>query len=221
MFQDEKAWISQSVGRDLCEFWVAEGGVITNASAADYLFSADASHPDTQRLYQSSDYVNNKATVFHSSYLSATAKSKVRNTVALGHFILPPACLQKEIRRQIGRFIWEQDSDFLVEEHNKMTQGRRKICREENDQLVTSDSSPSSSKELQGSRSAVLSELTYYPLQNYPVNNMVTGYLSVEGLRKFTGQLHDFIPGSAGYLVYRVQDETSVFSDVRNKLKRK
>ncbi|XP_030046238.1 telomere repeats-binding bouquet formation protein 2 isoform X2 [Microcaecilia unicolor] len=172
-------------------------------------------------LYQSLDYVSDKATVFHSSYISATAKSKVRNAVALGHFILPPACLHKEIRRRIGRFIWEQDSDLLVKEHNKMTQDRREACREENNQPVTVDSCPSSSTEHQGSRTEGLTKLAYCPLQNYPVNNMVTGYISVESLRKFSGQLHDFTPGSAGYLVYRIQDETCAFSDMKNKLKRK
>nr|XP_033776426.1 telomere repeats-binding bouquet formation protein 2 isoform X2 [Geotrypetes seraphini] len=220
MFQGEKAWFSRSVSRDLCEFWVAEGGVITSAPAANYLFSSNASFPDTQRLYQSLDYVNDKATVFHSSYLSATAKSKVRNAVALGHFILPPACLHKEIRREIGRFIWEQDCD-LLEKKNETTQVRSEVSTEENDQPVTIDRSPNTSKEQQGSRTAGLTKLAYCPLQNYPVNNMVTGYISVEGLRKFTGQLHDFTPGRADYLVYRIQDETCAFSDVKNKLKRK
>lgn len=60
----------------------------------------------------------------------------------------------------------------------------------------------------------------YFPLQNYPVNNMVTGYISIDAMKKFLGELHDFIPGSSGYLAYHVQNEINM-SAIKNKLKKK
>ena len=47
------------------------------------------------RIYQSLDYIEDNATVFHACYLSAVANAEMKNSVALGHFILPPASLQK------------------------------------------------------------------------------------------------------------------------------
>lgn len=47
------------------------------------------------RIYQSLDYTDDNATVFHAYYLSAVANAEVKNSVALGHFLLPPACLQE------------------------------------------------------------------------------------------------------------------------------
>lgn len=47
------------------------------------------------RIYQSLDYIEDNATVFHAYYLSAVANAEIKNSVALGHFILPPASLQK------------------------------------------------------------------------------------------------------------------------------
>uniref|UniRef100_A0A452GGU3 Uncharacterized protein n=1 Tax=Gopherus agassizii TaxID=38772 RepID=A0A452GGU3_9SAUR len=169
-------------------------------------FSSDASHPDTQRIHESLDYIEGKATVFHSSYLSAnaSASSEMKQTVALGHFILPPACVQEEIRKKLGSFIWEQMNDSLMEQKRKITL-----------------SSPHSSKEKRVSKTPVRGKLAFCPLQDYPVNNMVTGYVSSSEMKKYLGELHDFIPGSSGYSVYWVKNEMDVFSDVKNKLKRK
>uniref|UniRef100_A0A8C2NM73 Telomere repeat binding bouquet formation protein 2 n=1 Tax=Capra hircus TaxID=9925 RepID=A0A8C2NM73_CAPHI len=109
---------------------VAEGGTISDPRAADFLFSCDASHPDTLRIYQSLDYIEDNATVFHAFYLSAVANAEIKNSVALGHFILPPASLQKEIRRKIGSFIWEQDQHFLIEKQDEVTSNELKAFRE-------------------------------------------------------------------------------------------
>uniref|UniRef100_A0A8D0GMY5 Telomere repeat binding bouquet formation protein 2 n=1 Tax=Sphenodon punctatus TaxID=8508 RepID=A0A8D0GMY5_SPHPU len=157
MFRGCSAWFSQSVSQELCDLWVSEGGMITNHYAADYLFSNDASHPDTQRIHQSLDYVEGKATIFHSCYLSASSSSETKETVALGHFLLPPASLQKE---------------------------------------------------RQSPKTPEREEPAYYLLQDYPVNNMVTGYVSAKEMKKFLGEIQDFIPGSSGYLAYRLQNET-------------
>uniref|UniRef100_A0A2K6APZ2 Telomere repeat binding bouquet formation protein 2 n=1 Tax=Macaca nemestrina TaxID=9545 RepID=A0A2K6APZ2_MACNE len=191
MFQGQRGWFCRSVSRDLRQFWVAEGGTISDPRAADFLFSCDASHPDTLRIYQSLDYIEDNATVFHAYYLSAVANAEIKTSVALGHFILPPACLHKEIRRKIGSFIWEQDQHFLIKKPEK--------------HFI---------------RTPVVEKQMYFPLQNYPVNNMVTGYISIDAMKKFLGELHDFIPGSSGYLAYHVQNEINM-SAIKNKLKKK
>uniref|UniRef100_A0A7M4ECC7 Telomere repeat binding bouquet formation protein 2 n=1 Tax=Crocodylus porosus TaxID=8502 RepID=A0A7M4ECC7_CROPO len=183
MFRSCSAWFSQSVGQELCDFWVAEGGVITNHRDADYLFSSNASCPDTQRIHKSCDYIEGKATVFHSCYLSANASSEMKQTVLLGHFILPPACLQ-----EVGFFFC-----LLVFKYNSI---EKPVARQ-----------PAGKK------------LSCYPLQDYPVNNMVTG--NYHEMRKYVGELCDFIPGTSDYVAYWVQDEINIFSDVKNKLKRK
>lgn len=53
--------------------------------------------------------------------------------------------------------------------------------------------------------------------QMYPVNNMVTGFISIDELKKYSGNLNDFIPGCAQYSVCRVQRERNVFSLLRSK----
>ncbi|ERE70899.1 telomere repeats-binding bouquet formation protein 2 [Cricetulus griseus] len=216
MFQGQRGWFCRSVSQDLRQFWVDEGGTVSDVQAADFLFSCDASHPDTLRIYQSLEYIEDNATVFHAYYLSAVANTEMKNSVALGHFVLPPACLQKEIRRKIGSFIWEQDENFLVKKHDRITSNERE----------SSEPTTEHKKELYESaenhfvRTPVVEKQMYFPLQNYPVNNMVTGYISIDALEKFLGELHDFIPGSSGYLAYHVQNEINM-SAIKNKLRRK
>uniref|UniRef100_A0A4X2K6Q3 Telomere repeat binding bouquet formation protein 2 n=1 Tax=Vombatus ursinus TaxID=29139 RepID=A0A4X2K6Q3_VOMUR len=204
MFRGQRAWFCRSVGQDLQELW-------GRGRAADFLFSCDASHPDTVRIYQSFDYMEDNATVFHAYYLSAIANADMKNTVPLGHYVLPPACLQKEIRKKIGSFIWEQNNHVMTEKV------RVNECYFDLNVYLSTFWEESN----HFSRTPVTGKQLYYPLQNYPVNNMVTGYVSIDTMKKFLGELHDFIPGSSGYLAYHVQKEINVFSAVKNKLKRK
>ncbi|XP_055292538.1 telomere repeats-binding bouquet formation protein 2 [Moschus berezovskii] len=220
MFQGQRGWFCGSVSRDLRQFWVAEGGTISDLRAADFLFSCDASHPDTLRIYQSLDYIEDNATVFHAYYLSAVANAEIKNSVALGHFILPPASLQKEIRRKIGSFIWEQDQHFLIEKHDEVTSNELKAFRESSVPATDHKKELSKSTEKHFIRTPVVEKQMYFPLQHYPVNNMVTGYISIDAMKKFLGELHDFIPGSSGYLAYHVQNEINM-SAIKNKLKNK
>ncbi|XP_031227558.1 telomere repeats-binding bouquet formation protein 2 [Mastomys coucha] len=216
MFQGQRGWFCGSVSQDLRQFWVDEGGKVSDAQAADFLFSCDASHPDTLRIYQSLEYIEDNATVFHAYYLAAVANTEMKNSVALGHFVLPPACLQKEIRRKIGSFIWEQDEKFQIEKNDRMTSSEK-----ENIGPTTKHKQKlSKSTENHFIRTPVIEKQVCFPLQNYPVNNMVTGYISIDALEKFLGELHDFIPGSSGYLAYHVQDEINM-SAIKNKLRRK
>ncbi|KAM9090259.1 telomere repeats-binding bouquet formation protein 2 [Megaptera novaeangliae] len=220
MFQGQRGWFCRSVSRNLRQFWVDEGGTISDLRAADFLFSCDASHPDTLRIYQSLDYIEDNATVFHACYLSAVANAETKNSVALGHFILPPECLQKEIRRKIGSFIWEQDQHFLIEKHDEVTPNKIKSLRESSVLATDHKKELSKSTEKHFIRTPVVEKQMYFPLQNYPVNNMVTGYVSIDAMKKFLGELHDFIPGSSGYLAYHVQNEINM-SAIKNELKRK
>ncbi|KAL4692513.1 hypothetical protein H8959_016323, partial [Pygathrix nigripes] len=211
MFQGQRGWFCRSVSRDLRQFWgrkpsgssglgVAEGGTISDPRAADFLFSCDASHPDTLRIYQSLDYIEDNATVFHAYYLSAVANAEIKTSVALGHFILPPACLQKEIRRKIGSFIWEQDQHFLTEKHDEVTPNEIKTLGGNGELATEHKKELSESPEKHFIRTPVVEKQMYFPLQNYPVNNMVTGsYISIDAMKKFLGELHDFIPGSSGF----------------------
>uniref|UniRef100_A0A8C0ENR5 Telomere repeat binding bouquet formation protein 2 n=1 Tax=Bubo bubo TaxID=30461 RepID=A0A8C0ENR5_BUBBB len=120
------------------------------------------------RIHESLDYLEGRATVFHSRYLSAWASTGagVNPSVFLGHFVLPPACLQEEIRRKIGSFIWEQAGDS-------------------------------------------------------PPRFLFAGYPSARDMKKYTGELRDFIPGTSGYTAYWIQNEINIYSDAKTRMKRK
>ncbi|XP_009585376.1 PREDICTED: uncharacterized protein C15orf43 homolog, partial [Fulmarus glacialis] len=202
----------------------AGGGALANRREADYLFSSDAAHPDTRRIHESLDYLEGRATVFHSRYLSvwASTGAGAKLSVVLGHFVLPPACLQEEIRRKIGSFIWEQADDSLAEQLNEnltdKLEAARKGCEEEaeEDALDLAES-----EEETGSRAPAQGEFPYRALQEYPMNNMVTGYASARNMKKYVGELRDFIPGTSGYAAYWIQNEINIYSDVKTKMKRK
>ncbi|EMP39631.1 Putative protein C15orf43, partial [Chelonia mydas] len=133
------------------------------------------------RIHQSLDYIEGKATVFHSCYLSAnaSASSEMKQTVALGHFILPPACVQEEIRRKLGSFIWEQMNDTLMERLDELTPVEIKTTIKEDEQRIKGKKDLDGSKEKRVSKTPVGGKPAYCPLQNYPVNNMVTGHSSI------------------------------------------
>ncbi|NXH22438.1 TERB2 protein, partial [Bucco capensis] len=56
-------------------------------------------------------------------------------------------------------------------------------------------------------------------LQEYPVNNMVTGYTSARDMKKYMGELHDFTPGTSGYMVYWIQNKINLCSDAKTTMK--
>ncbi|KAM5235524.1 telomere repeats-binding bouquet formation protein 2 [Ctenodactylus gundi] len=226
MFQGQCAWFCRSVSPELRAFWVAEGGTVSDSRRADFLFSCDASHPDTMRIHQSLDYIEDNASVFHASYLCAVANAEVKNSVALGHFILPPACLQKEIRRKIGDFVWDQDQYSPIKKLDEVASSDMMTLGENNEQVEQAEQATENKEELSRSTesnlmmSPVIEKQMYFPLRNYPVNNMVTGYISIDDMKKFSGELRDFIPGSSGYVAYHVQNEIDM-STIKNILKRK
>nr|DBA31650.1 TPA: hypothetical protein GDO54_007446 [Pyxicephalus adspersus] len=168
MFLGMKAWFSQSVDSNLIQIWESEGGHITTHHHANYLFSSDATHRDTQRIYNSLDYVENKATIFHASFLKACAKAK--NLMAVGHFILPPACVQEDIRRKFGSFIWEQDDMLLQQQDVKTPCGTKEnIHRNSECDLRNIDLTSDAESSDNGA---------HHTLQNFPENIMNTDNVS-------------------------------------------
>ncbi|XP_073435702.1 telomere repeats-binding bouquet formation protein 2 [Dendrobates tinctorius] len=165
MYAGRRGWFSESVERDLVHIWESEGGAIENTShQADYLFSSDASHRDTQRIYNSLEYIENKATVFHASFLRLHTQLETKTMVTLGNFILPPPSIHKEIKMKIGNFLWEQDKSSHIQQVSK---------------------------------------------------NIIPGYTSIDQLKKFSGELHDFIPDASEYCVLYVHGDCSDFSSIK------
>uniref|UniRef100_A0A8C9YLN2 Telomere repeats-binding bouquet formation protein 2 n=1 Tax=Sander lucioperca TaxID=283035 RepID=A0A8C9YLN2_SANLU len=113
-----------------------EGGTIAGWRTADYLFSEDATCPDTLRIFESKDYLWNKVVVFHSLFLSACDKRQSVKSVCIGHYVLPPASVQDEVRQVVGRLIWECEDELSV------TQGFHKSfsCQTEDEHSEVSKS---------------------------------------------------------------------------------
>ncbi|XP_077450018.1 telomere repeats-binding bouquet formation protein 2 [Stigmatopora argus] len=86
-----------------------EDGIVTGWKTADYLFSNDATHPDTLSVFQSMEYLQGKLTVFHSLFLCSCKKRRSVKSVKIGHYVLPPVPVQNAVRNVIGRLIWEHD----------------------------------------------------------------------------------------------------------------
>nr|XP_020462389.1 telomere repeats-binding bouquet formation protein 2 isoform X2 [Monopterus albus] len=167
---------------------VLEGGTIASWRTADYLFSEDATCPDTLSIFESKDCLWSKVTVFHSMFLSACKKRQSVKSVSIGHYVLPPASVQDEVRNVVGRLIWEH------EEEQPVAQGSPEgfSCQTEDGynegQVSRSNSEPSDSDTPESEA------LLCGNLQDYPVNYMLTGYISMDNLQKYSGDLCDFHP---------------------------
>ncbi|XP_044206703.1 telomere repeats-binding bouquet formation protein 2 isoform X1 [Thunnus albacares] len=111
MFRNKTAWFSSSVPQSCHNFWILEDGTTAGWRTADYLFSKEATCPDTLRVFESKDFLWNKVTVFHSSFLSACEKRQSAKSVCIGHYVLPPASVQDDVRNILGRLIWEREDE--------------------------------------------------------------------------------------------------------------
>ncbi|NXS49231.1 TERB2 protein, partial [Balaeniceps rex] len=217
MFRGHSAWFSQSVSPGPRELWAAGGGVLAHRWDADYLFSSDATHPDTRRIHESLNYLEGRATVFHSSYLSAWASTSAgaKLSVVLGHFVLPPACLQEG---QGGK----KKSGFGSPGPNKNLMDKMEVARKGCEEEAEEDALDlAESEEETSSRAPAQGEFPYRALQEYPMNNMVTGYPSAHDMKKYVGELRDFTPGTSGYTAYWIRSEINIYSDMKTKMKRK
>ncbi|NWR80367.1 TERB2 protein, partial [Centropus unirufus] len=201
----------------------AGGGVLAPPPHAEFLFSSDAAHPDTRRIHESQDYLEGRATVFHSQYLTAWVNSGTGNkaSVALGHFILPPACLQEGPGKQsIG--VWLPGVPMGAAPFGGAGKdGPSVLCYIYYHRMVQARRDLKTHPEETGSGAPTQQEFPNQALQEYPVNNMVTGYASARDMKKYVGELHEFIPGTSGYAVHWIQDEINRYSDGKTKTKRK
>ncbi|NXI22415.1 TERB2 protein, partial [Sterrhoptilus dennistouni] len=225
MFRGHRAWFSQSVSPGPRGLWADGGGTIAHWLDADYLFSSDAAHPDTRSIHESLSYLEGKATVFHSRYLSmcggADAGAGEKPSVVLGHFVLPPACLQEGQAKKSSGDIFPGKSPIgaaLPNENLTEEPGvARSVCEEEPEEKELDLAESSEETDSEGPAQG---EFPYRALQEYPINNMVTGYPSARDMKKYEGELHDFIPGTSGYAAYWVQSKFSIYSE-KTKMKRK
>ncbi|XP_016427157.1 telomere repeats-binding bouquet formation protein 2 [Sinocyclocheilus rhinocerous] len=201
MFKGKTAWFSGSVGMGVTSVWVSEGGALSSWKTADYLFSADASSEDTKRIYESEDYVKNRATVFHSNFVSTCKPRQSVKSVPIGHYVLPPDSIQNEMRVLIGRFIWETDEQVMSEEQ---------INTEESEDSL-SDDQPVREKNSQDDYETVASPnkvCSCCEMRQYPVNNMISGYVHIDQMKTYSGELYDFLPSLHGHNVSRSNDVT-------------
>ncbi|XP_070767183.1 telomere repeats-binding bouquet formation protein 2 [Enoplosus armatus] len=189
MFRNKSAWFSSRVPQTCHNFWILEGGTIAGWRTADYLFSEDATCPDTLRIFDSKDYLWNKVVVFHSLFLSACEKRQSVKSVCIGHYVLPPTSVQDEVRNVVGRLIWEcEDEQSLAQgSHKTLTRQTEDEYSEGNVSRRDSEASDPDSSE---------SEIPLCDqVRDYPVSNMLTGYVSMDNLQKYSGDLCDFHPG--------------------------
>ncbi|XP_073762637.1 telomere repeats-binding bouquet formation protein 2 isoform X1 [Danio rerio] len=207
MFKRKTAWFSDSVEKEVISFWVSEGGDISSWKTAGYLFSDDASSEDTKRIYSSEDYVKNRATVFHSSFLLACQPRQSVTSVPIGHYVLPPDFVQNEMRAIIGRFIWEKDEQVICEEQINPEVPKDILSGETEDHALRERSSQDDNQTVT-TQSKVCS---CCEMRQYPVNNMISGYVHIDQMRKYSGELKDFLPSLHGHDVSRSNDPTPPF----------
>ncbi|NXH86445.1 TERB2 protein, partial [Edolisoma coerulescens] len=223
MFRGHRAWFSQSVSPGPRGLWADGGGTIARWLDADYLFSSDAAHPDTRSIHESLRYLEGRATVFHSRYLSVWAGTSAgeKPSVVLGHFVLPPACLQEGQAKKSSEVFFPGKSPMSAalpnENPTEQPEAARNGCEEEPEEEVLD---LAESSEETDSEAPAQGEFPYRALQEYPINNMVTGYASARDMKKYEGELHDFIPGTSGYAAYWVQSKFSIYCK-KTKMKRK
>ncbi|XP_069553756.1 telomere repeats-binding bouquet formation protein 2 isoform X2 [Brachyistius frenatus] len=189
MFGCKSAWFSGSVPEMYRNFWTLEGGTISTWRTADYLFSADATCLDTRRIFESKDYLWNKVTVFHSLFLSACEKRQSVKSVCIGHYVLPPAFVQDEVRTMVGRFIWEREDEQSVgqDSHESGSHPTEDEYGEE-EEVSKKDSDPS---DTDSDSEVSLGDHS----QHFPASSMLAGYVSMDNLPKYSGDLCDFYPG--------------------------
>ncbi|XP_052010298.1 telomere repeats-binding bouquet formation protein 2 [Xyrauchen texanus] len=204
MFKGKTGWFSSSVGQGITSFWVSEGGAVSSWRTADYLFSDDATAEDTKRIYDSEDYMKNRATVFHSDFLSTCELRESVKSVPIGHYVLPPVAIQNEMRTLIGRFIWDKDEQVMCEQQMNTEVSEENLSDKTDDQPVRRTNSQEDGQTIASPNNVCLC----CGMQQYPVNNMISGYVEIGQMKKYSGELHDFLPSLHGHTVSRINDET-------------
>ncbi|KAL6113021.1 terb2 [Pungitius sinensis] len=185
MFRNKSAWFSSSVPKSCHNFWTVEGGAMAGWREADYLFSEDAACDDTLRIFESKDYLWKKVVIFHSLFLSACETRRSVRSMCIGHYVLPPASVQEEVRPMVGRLIWE------CEDEQQAVKGFRQRfsmhTENEYSEVNNGDSEGSDDTDLSDSEAPLHAQ--------YPVSNTLSGYVNIDRLQKYSGDLCDFQPG--------------------------
>eukprot|EP00057_Strongylocentrotus_purpuratus_P015270 XP_011669744.1 PREDICTED: uncharacterized protein C15orf43 homolog [Strongylocentrotus purpuratus] len=100
IFNNLKAWFSSSVPRTLKYLWKKQGGEdVSCMKDANFIFSNDATCPDTDEIYESEEFLRGFLTVFHSSYIDACMKEKTAHEVAAAQYILLPPDMADDIQK--------------------------------------------------------------------------------------------------------------------------
>ncbi|GAB1605025.1 hypothetical protein Ahia01_000784300 [Argonauta hians] len=102
IFTGFSAWFSSSVSRTTETLWTALGGVKKSSQTADFLFSSDASYPDTDSIFSSSMYLIDSVAVIHPTYIHACTLAEDMKKVALGHYILYPKGFKEFLQSQVA-----------------------------------------------------------------------------------------------------------------------
>uniref|UniRef100_A0A8C7SGU5 Telomere repeat binding bouquet formation protein 2 n=1 Tax=Oncorhynchus mykiss TaxID=8022 RepID=A0A8C7SGU5_ONCMY len=199
MFTNRTAWFSNSVRRGSRWFWVSEGGGITSWETADYLFSEDATCPDTERIFESVDYAENRLTVFHSFYLAACEKCHSVKSVCIGHYVLPPVSVQEVVKAVVGRFIWEQ------EDSAKAVDTEVKYALHLSFNLVSHNLFTLSTIHLY---MYSFLDIPDTPQREAFLQLSLSWYVSIDELRTYSGELQDFLPGHCGSSVSKKRRST-------------
>lgn len=185
MFSSKSAWFSSSVPPERHDFWLLEGGTLAEWRSADYLFSADATCDDTLRIFESKDFLQDKVVVFHCLFLLACERHQSVKSVCIGHYVLPPASVQNEVRKVVGRLIWDREDEWPAAQDSYTSS----ICQMDDKSAEVSRSN-SESSDTDSSDSETLCGY----LLDYPFSDTLTGYVSMDSLQKYTGDLCDFHP---------------------------
>ncbi|KAM9860538.1 telomere repeats-binding bouquet formation protein 2 [Aulostomus maculatus] len=184
MFTSKTAWFSSSVPPARHNFWISEGGSLAKRRRADYLFSDDATCPDTLRVFESKDYLWNKVMIFHSLFLSACEKRRSVTSLCIGHYVLPPTPVQDVVRNVVKRFIWEHED----ERPSAQASHKSSSYHTEDEDSEEESSGCNSPEDFNTSTSGD------EDLQDYPASNVLPGYVSMCSLQKYSGDLCDFQP---------------------------
>ncbi|KAM8877821.1 telomere repeats-binding bouquet formation protein 2 [Synchiropus picturatus] len=186
MYRNKTAWFSSSVPQARQNFWLSEAGTVASWREADYLFSNDATCPDTLRIFESTYFLWNNVTVFHSLFLSACEKRMSVRSVPIGHYVLPPAPVQEEVRKVMGRFIWECEDK--LDSNTSCHQAEDGSSDDElaSDTIGFQISSIEAPEHGEGEGSDL----------DDPASRMSTEYVEMSSLPKYTGALREMPPAS-------------------------
>ncbi|XP_026072670.1 telomere repeats-binding bouquet formation protein 2-like [Carassius auratus] len=80
---------------------------------------------DTKRIYESEDYLKNRAAVFHSNFVSTGKPGQGVKSVPVGHYVLPHDSIQNVSEEQISteeseESLSDKTEDQTVREKNRM-----------------------------------------------------------------------------------------------------